>query len=116
MPETFLTLDRLRARLPFWNINGLVAYVLKTVTRFKVEYRESFARVAEDRVYMTKRLFEVPGLMVYPSKANFLFVELPDGGSRQQSRCVERFKGEVNDGSDNRGGSAGLQFSQSFGR
>jgi threonine-phosphate decarboxylase len=70
---------RLRERLPFWNINGLAAYVLKTVTRFKVEYRESFARVAEDRVYMATRLAEVTGLKVYPSKANFLFVELPDG-------------------------------------
>lgn len=28
---------------------------------------------------MTGRLSEVPGLTVYPSKANFLFVELPDG-------------------------------------
>lgn len=69
----------LRERLPFWNVNGLAAYVLKTVTRFKAEYRESFARVAEDRVYMTKRLSEVPGLKTYPSKANFLFVELPEG-------------------------------------
>ncbi len=69
----------LRDRLPFWNINGLAAYVLKTVTRYKAEYRESFARVAADRVYMTRRLSEVAGLTVYPSKANFLFVELPEG-------------------------------------
>lgn len=69
----------LRDRLPFWNINGLAAYVLKTVTRFKCEYRESFARVADDRAYMTARLAEVHGLTVYPSKANFLFAELPEG-------------------------------------
>lgn len=70
---------RMRERLPFWNINGLAAYVLKTVTRFKAEYHESFGRVAEDRVYMEARLAEVKGLNVYPSKANFLFVELPEG-------------------------------------
>jgi threonine-phosphate decarboxylase len=70
---------RMRERLPFWNINGLAAYVLKTVTRFKAEYRESFARVAEDREYMTRRLSGVRGLTIYPSKANFLFVELPEG-------------------------------------
>lgn len=69
----------LRERLSFWNVNGLAAYVLKTVTRFKAEYRESFARVAEDRVYMTRGLSEVSALTVYPSKANFLFVELPEG-------------------------------------
>ena len=77
---------RLRERLPFWNVNGLAAYVLKTVTRFKAEYRASFARVAEDRVYMTSRLSEVPGLTVYPSKANFLFVELPEGVSGKALR------------------------------
>jgi threonine-phosphate decarboxylase len=69
----------LRDRLPFWNINGLAAYVLKTVTRFKAEYRASFMRVAEDRIYMTDRLSTVPALTVYPSKANFLFIELPEG-------------------------------------
>ncbi len=69
----------MRERLPFWNINGLAAYVLKTITRFKAEYRESFHGVAEDRIYMAGRLAEVPGLTVYPSKANFLFVELPEG-------------------------------------
>jgi threonine-phosphate decarboxylase len=68
----------LRDRLPFWNINGLAAYVLKAATNFKAEYHASFARVAEDRVYMTERLLAVKGLTIYPSKANFLFIELPD--------------------------------------
>ncbi len=83
---------RLRDRLPFWNINGLAAYVLKAVTRFKAEYRESFARVAEDRVYMAGRLSELAGLTVYPSKANFLFVELPEGvsGKALRDRLLKR--------------------------
>jgi threonine-phosphate decarboxylase len=70
--------QKLRALQPFWNINGLAAYVLKTVTGFKQEYRESFALVAKDRRYMSETLSTVPGLVVYPSQANFLFVELPD--------------------------------------
>ena len=69
---------KLRALQPFWNINGLAAYVLKTVTTFKEEYQESFALVAQDRRYMSERLGMVPGLMVHPSQANFLFVELPN--------------------------------------
>jgi len=76
----------LRARLPFWNINGLAAYVLKTVTHFKQEFRESFVRVAADRRYMTERLSTVAGLTLYPSKANFLFVALPDGMSGRKLR------------------------------
>lgn len=76
----------LRARLPFWNINGLAAFVLRNVTRFRHEYYESFLRVAEDRIYMTEQLSSVPGITIYPSKANFLFVELPGGVSGRTLR------------------------------
>ena len=72
-----MTAQKLRSQLPFWNINGLAAYVLKCVTSFKPEYLASFARVAEDRRYMQERFADLPNLKVYPSKANFLFVELP---------------------------------------
>lgn len=72
--------------LPYWNINGLAAFVLKNVTRFKREYYESFVKIAADRVYMNERLSTVTGLKIYPSKANFLFVELPDGMSGRQLR------------------------------
>ncbi len=76
----------LRNRLPFWNINGLAAYVLRNVTRFQTEYEASFARVAADRVYMTRQLASVAGLRIYPSQANFLFVELPEGISGRALR------------------------------
>ncbi|HWN08260.1 MAG TPA: histidinol-phosphate transaminase [Pyrinomonadaceae bacterium] len=78
--------QEMRARLPFWNINGLAAYVLKTVTGFKREYEASFLLVAQDRIYMTQRLATVPGLVIYPSKANFLFVELVNGVSGRELR------------------------------
>src|SRR5258705_1075741 len=76
----------LRAQLPFWNINGLAAFILKNMTGFKREYFASFAEVAADRIYMTERLAAVPGVNIYPSKANFLFVELPDSMSGRQLR------------------------------
>jgi threonine-phosphate decarboxylase len=83
----------LRARLPLWNINGLAAYVLKTVASFASEYRASFVRVAEDRVYMTERLLTVQGITVFPSKANFLFVELPRGvsGRALRDRLITKY-------------------------
>jgi len=76
----------LRDSLPFWNVNGLAAYVLKTVTQFKEMYRASFMQAALDREYMTDKLHAVPGLTVFPSKANFLFVELPSSIPGKQLR------------------------------
>jgi histidinol-phosphate/aromatic aminotransferase/cobyric acid decarboxylase-like protein len=71
------TAELLRSQLPFWNVNGLAAYILKTVTQFKEEFRQSLALVEADRMYMQHQLEQVPGLRVFPSRANFLYVELP---------------------------------------
>jgi histidinol-phosphate/aromatic aminotransferase/cobyric acid decarboxylase-like protein len=76
----------LRAQLPFWNINGLAAYVLKDVTNYKDEFRASFSRVAEDRQYMFEQLSPITLLTLYPSKANFLFAELPPNISGRELR------------------------------
>jgi threonine-phosphate decarboxylase len=67
----------LRSELPFWNINGLAAYILKTVSEFKDDFLQSLALVEQDRIYMQTQLERVPGLRVFPSQANFLYVELP---------------------------------------
>lgn len=71
------TAELLRSQLPFWNVNGLAAYILKSVTQFKDEFRQSLALVEEDRTYMLRQLQKIPGLRVFPSRANFLYVELP---------------------------------------
>jgi histidinol-phosphate/aromatic aminotransferase/cobyric acid decarboxylase-like protein len=78
--------QRFRESLPFWNVNGLAAYVLKTVTNFKEMYRASFVQASLDREYMSERLRGVSGLTVFPSKANFLFVELQPSVSGKHLR------------------------------
>lgn len=71
------TAELLKSQLPFWNVNGLAAYILKSVTEFKDEFRQSLALVEADRTYMLQQLEEIDGLRVFPSRANFLYVELP---------------------------------------
>jgi threonine-phosphate decarboxylase len=78
--------QRLRECLPFWNINGLAAFVLKSVTNYRAEYVESFRKVAADRDYMKQQLSGLSELTVYPSQSNFLYVELDDRISGRQLR------------------------------
>ncbi|MEH3086067.1 MAG: histidinol-phosphate transaminase [Xylophilus ampelinus] len=69
----------LRDRLPWWNINGIAAYVLEELARnpeARLAFDASFALVDRDRTYMEQALQRVPGLVVHPSRANFLYVEL----------------------------------------
>jgi histidinol-phosphate/aromatic aminotransferase/cobyric acid decarboxylase-like protein len=85
--------DRLRSELPFWNVNGLAAYILKTLSEFKDEFRQSLARVAHDRTYMLNQLKLISGLRVFSSKANFLYVELPENvpGRKLRNRLLEQY-------------------------
>ena len=88
------TADLLRSQLPFWNVNGLAAYILKNLTEFKDEFRQSLALVAQDRTYMMKQLERIPGLRVFPSKANFLYVELLSkemSGRQLRDRLLEEY-------------------------
>ena len=64
--------DLLRSQLPFWNVNGLAAFILKSMPELKDEFLQSLALVAKDRAYMWNQLKRIPGLRVFPSKANFL--------------------------------------------
>ncbi|MDB4077048.1 histidinol-phosphate aminotransferase family protein [Porticoccaceae bacterium] len=73
--------QELRNKLPYWNINGLAGFVLKNMSRFRDEYKESFLKVAADRDYMYHQLQKVQALKTYPSQCNFLFSELPPGVS-----------------------------------
>lgn len=83
---------RLRVRMPYWNINGLAAFVLRHMGGFRDAYDASFARVIQDREHMLGRLRRVEGLRVYPSAANFLYCELPPGvcGRRVRDALLER--------------------------
>lgn len=78
----------LRAKVPYWNINGLAAFVLKNIARFRDVYDASFGKVSADREYMYRQLRTVPGLVTYPSKGNFLFSELPPGISGKLVRDI----------------------------
>jgi threonine-phosphate decarboxylase len=84
--------EGLRSRLPFWNVNGIAAFVLKQLPRFRRELEDSFAAVKEDRAYLSMRLSALPGVTVYPSAANFVLAELPNGvsGRRLRDRLLTR--------------------------
>jgi threonine-phosphate decarboxylase len=85
--------ELLRSELPFWNVNGLAAYILKSMSEFNDEFRRSLTLVAADRTYMLNELERIPGLRVFPSKTNFLYVELPPDvpGRLLRDRLLEQY-------------------------
>ena len=67
----------MRARVPYWNVNGLAAFVLGRVAELVPELAASFDRVRADRDAMVRALHGVRNLRTFPSHANYVCVELP---------------------------------------
>jgi histidinol-phosphate/aromatic aminotransferase/cobyric acid decarboxylase-like protein len=70
---------RVRSMLPKWNLNAFAEYVVFMLKEHGPEYAQSLHQVRRDRLDMASQLASLPGLTVYPSQGNFLFVRLPVG-------------------------------------
>ncbi|MFF3497900.1 pyridoxal phosphate-dependent aminotransferase [Streptomyces sp. NPDC003247] len=70
---------RVRSMLPKWNLNAFAEYVVFILKEHGAEYAQSLHQVYRDRLEMASQLSALPGLTVYPSQGNFLFVRLPVG-------------------------------------
>ncbi|MDX3257890.1 histidinol-phosphate transaminase [Streptomyces sp. NPDC093228] len=70
---------RVRSMLPKWNLNSFAEHVVFMLREHGAEYMESLHQVRRDRLDMSRQLSQLPGLTVYPSQGNFLFVRLPLG-------------------------------------
>src|SRR5262249_43350165 len=70
---------RIRSMLPKWNLNSFAEHVVFMLKEHGPEYAQSLMQVRRDRLDMASHLSALPGLTVYPSQGNFLFVRLPVG-------------------------------------
>ncbi|MGV9252653.1 pyridoxal phosphate-dependent aminotransferase [Streptomyces sp. NPDC003697] len=70
---------RIRSMLPKWNLNSFAEYVVFMLKEHGAAYQQSLQQVRRDRLEMASHLSALPGLTVYPSQGNFLFVRLPVG-------------------------------------
>ncbi|MFI9610635.1 pyridoxal phosphate-dependent aminotransferase [Streptomyces sp. NPDC052023] len=70
---------RIRSMLPKWNLNSFAEHVVFMLREHGQEYAQSLQQVRRDRLEMASQLSSLPGLTVYPSQGNFLFVRLPVG-------------------------------------
>ncbi|MER6028045.1 histidinol-phosphate transaminase [Streptomyces sp. NPDC001851] len=70
---------KVRGMLPKWNLNSFAEHVVFMLKEHGAEYAQSLQQVRRDRLEMASHLSALPGLTVYPSQGNFLFVRLPVG-------------------------------------
>jgi histidinol-phosphate/aromatic aminotransferase/cobyric acid decarboxylase-like protein len=66
-----------------WNSNGLAEYFFRLYTRtdFAYHYNQVRVRYIMETIEFITNLKDIPNIKIYPSKANFVLVELPEGTS-----------------------------------
>ena len=70
---------QIRSRLPKWNLNSFAEVIVFMLKRYRQEYVQSLRMLSRDRQEMTSQLAGLPGMTVFPSQGNFVFVKLPGG-------------------------------------
>ncbi|MEU2158004.1 aminotransferase class I/II-fold pyridoxal phosphate-dependent enzyme [Streptomyces sp. NPDC019396] len=82
---------RIRAALPKWNLNSFAETVVFMLKEHQTEYTQSLRLVQRDRQEMIWQLSRLPGLTVYPSQGNFVYVRRPEGvdGAALRDRLLE---------------------------
>jgi histidinol-phosphate/aromatic aminotransferase/cobyric acid decarboxylase-like protein len=70
---------KVRRALPKWNLNSFAEVVVFMIKEYRQEYAQSLRMLSRDRQEMTWQLAALPGMTVFPSQGNFVFVKLPDG-------------------------------------
>lgn len=68
---------KLRTALPQWNVNAMAEAVIRAFSSHQAEYEFARRLAVDDRRNMEQRLRSLPGLTVFPSRANFVYVQIP---------------------------------------
>ena len=70
--------ESVRKELHIWNVNSFAESFLRLAPRYRRQFKESCARVANDRDKLHDGLAAIEGMTVFRAEANFVMCRLPD--------------------------------------
>jgi histidinol-phosphate aminotransferase len=79
---------RLAAALPVESISGMALSAAESALRHKSLLDENLARLGRERMRMTSALAALPGVIVHPSAANFIFCQFPNHRGRDVAKWL----------------------------
>lgn len=69
-------IEKIRKKLPVWNINSYAEFFLQTIKRYMNDYSSSCKRLYDERERFFKELSLISFLEVYPSEANYFLCKV----------------------------------------
>lgn len=91
--------QKIRKKLPIWNINSFGEFFLQIVDKYKRDYVSACDAIGIERKRFIQRLSQIPGITVFPSQANYLMVELnhPIGSTKLAELLLKNYNIFVKD-------------------
>lgn len=94
-------IERVRGRLPIWNISSSAEVFLDLLPRYKKEYQRALASIRREREHFESQLEEMK-VRYFASQGNFVFFQLPEQPDRgfeeycyKKSLLVKRIVGRA---------------------
>lgn len=97
--ENLYVLNRMRRFIPTWNVNSIAQYFLSKLASTDAAYHESRKRLISDIRWLYDHLLEVPGIVPYPTGANFVLIKVTNGMTalELQTRLLKEHRMYVRD-------------------
>jgi histidinol-phosphate/aromatic aminotransferase/cobyric acid decarboxylase-like protein len=77
--ENLYLLNRMRQFIPTWNVNSVAQYFLSMLASTDAAYHESRKRLIGDVRWLYNSLEAIPGIVPYPTGANFVLFKIKSG-------------------------------------
>jgi histidinol-phosphate/aromatic aminotransferase/cobyric acid decarboxylase-like protein/GTP:adenosylcobinamide-phosphate guanylyltransferase len=74
--SNFELLEKLKNKMPVWNINSFAEYFLQIIKLYKKEYMIACCKLSEERNRFQKQLEKISFLKPYPSQANYIMCKV----------------------------------------
>lgn len=76
-----LLIRSLKEDVPIWNINSFAEFYMQIEEKYRNDYQNSLELLKKSRSKLIQSLQSIKGLSVFPSDANYLMIQLPEGMS-----------------------------------
>jgi histidinol-phosphate/aromatic aminotransferase/cobyric acid decarboxylase-like protein/choline kinase len=76
-------INKLKIRMPIWNINSVAEFYLQIIGKYTNEYKESCNQMIKARAVLYRDLQEIKYLKPYKSEANYIFCKVIEKNSHQ---------------------------------
>lgn len=71
-------ISRIKKDVAIWNINSFAEFYMQIEEKYKSDYAASLAKIKAERHRFVEELSKIEGIVVIPSQANYIMVEITD--------------------------------------